>query len=143
MLTNEIFSQKNYERMLSAFNAKYKKSFQDSKSEIISSKNELVQLDGKLNRLTDLLIESDNPQSLLDKIQKLETDKEKLSKKINNLENLTYIPVSGYDIDMARKYFKKYILKYDLPMFRKFIRTFVDRIDVYYDRVEVKLKTSD
>ena len=44
---------------------------------------------------------------------------------------------------MAMKYFKKYILKYDLPMFRKFIRTFVDRIDVYYDRVEVKLKTSD
>ena len=143
MLTNEIFSQKNYERMLSAFNAKYKKSFQDSKSEIISSKNELVQFDGKLNKLTDLLIESDNPQSLLDKIQKLETDKEKLLKKINNLESLTYIPVSGYDIDMARKYFKKYILKYDLPMFRKFIRTFVDRIDVYYDRAEVKLKTSD
>ena len=129
--------------MLSAFNKKYDKLYEKNKNEIIKLKNKLVYIDSNINKLTDILTGNKNLSSVIDRIHKLEQDKDNLTKEIKYLTDYTYKAIDNTDINNAKKYFKKYLLKYDRLICRKFIRSFIDRIDVYNDRIEVTFKNSD
>ena len=143
ILIDRIFTKTNTEIMLSAFNKKYDKLYEKNKNEIIKLKNKLVYIDSNINKLTDILTGNKNLSSVIDRIHKLEQDKDNLTKEIKYLTDYTYKAIDNTDINNAKKYFKKYLLKYDRLICRKFIRSFIDRIDVYNDRIEVTFKNSD
>lgn len=143
ILSDEIFSPKNYNRILSILNTKYNNLRQNNKYEIIKLKNEILQIDFKLNKFIDILIEKDDSETLHLKIDNLEKEKEMLSKKISILQEKKYLPITEYDIDIAKNNFRYYVLNCDYPIFRTFIREFIYSIDVYDDRIEVIMKTSN
>lgn len=54
-------------------------------------------------------------------------------------------PVTKITEDMVRNYlssFKQFVLKRDKPQIKKFIDSYVERVDVYQDKVKVTFKVS-
>ena len=140
-LRDIIFKPNRYNYILEALNRKVAKSRDNDKNRIIKIKNSITNNDTNINKLTDLLLKSDNSEAIIDKIRRLEADKAKLEGKLDELENNKYELFDNDDIDNVKRKFKSYMLKIDKPICRKLIRTFIDRIDVYHDRIEVTITT--
>ncbi|MBO5408437.1 MAG: hypothetical protein J6A61_03405, partial [Clostridia bacterium] len=138
-----VFDKRNYTYILEALNRKIEKTAYDNKNKMIKVKNRLVQVETSLNKLTKALLEAENLSAITSKIAEIEKEKEKFEKKIAELE--TYEPVffKKNDIDDVKAKFKSYLLNKDLLVCRKFIRSYVDRIVVCDDCIEVILKTKD
>lgn len=142
LLLDIIFDEKNYRRIMKALNEKIEKRNAMSVNKKKSIKNEITQLDIAINKLTDALIQSDNLESLTDKLKQLENKKIALNNKYEYYNNYKADSVTSDEIDKVKKLFKNYLLKKDLLVCRKLIRSFVDEIIVYHDRVEITIKTS-
>lgn len=141
LLVDIIFDKKNYNSILNSINKKFAKYNNTNSEKIISIKNTLVQTDSSLNKLADSLL-TNNSQTILNKITELEKKKDDLNKKLLKAENYTPAVITADDIDKVKQKFKKYILKNDLLICRKFINSFVEKIVIYRDYIEVILKTS-
>lgn len=142
LLIDIIFDKKNYNRIMKALNEKIDKRNAKASNKKKSIKNEITQLDFAISKLTDALMQSDNLSSLTDKLAELENKKIALNNKYEYYNNYKADNVTSDEIDKVKKLFKKYLLKKDLLVCRKLIRSFVDKIIVYDDRVEVVIKTS-
>ncbi len=142
MLTDIVFNRKNYENIINRLNSKLWKENNSITRQKIMIKNKLVQIESALIKLTDNLINCQDSSAVTEKINYLEEEREMLKLKLRKLENYTTTQFTENDLDRVKETFKKYLMKYDNVMCRKFIRSFVDKIIVYEDRVEIVLKTS-
>lgn len=135
-----IFKESNYPTLLKLINKKVKKAKRENKNTIISLKNKLIQINGAIDKLTEELTNS-NSKSVSEKILQKEKEKAKLERLLEKAENQTFDLYEIDDIPAIKKKFKKYLLKKDKPFCRAFIRSFVDKIVVTNDEIEVILKT--
>ena len=141
LLEDIIFNSDRYDDILSALNCKLKKVNNRKKNSVIEIQNKITNNDAKIKKLTDLLVESVNSQAIVDKIKILEQEKTVLIRKLDEVENNKDKPFDNDDIDEVKNKFKAYMLKRDILICRKLIRTFVEKIVVYRDKIEVIIKT--
>lgn len=141
LLTDIIFDSKNHKRIITAIDEKIYRINNKSSNKKKCIKNEITQLDFAINKLTDVIIQSDNIDGLTDKLKDLEKKRAHLENKYKDCD-ITEDKISKEELNKVKKKFKKYLLKKDLPVCRKLIRSFVDEIVVYNDRVEITLKTA-
>lgn len=140
-LRDIIFNSIRYDDILKVLNRKLAKNRDNNKNRIIKMKNDINNNAASIRKLTDLLVESDNSEAIIDKIKELEANKAVLESKLDELENNKDEPFDINDMDNVKQKFNAYLKKIDRPMCRKMIRAFIDRIDVYKDRIEVTIKT--
>ena len=76
-----------------------------------------------------------------DRLQKYNVVKITPTRKLDEVENNKDKPFDNDDIDEVKNKFKAYMLKRDSLICRKLIRTFVEKIVVYRDKIEVIIKT--
>ena len=91
-------------------NEKFEKRNAMSVNKKKSIKNEITQLDIAINKLTDALIQSDNLESLTDKLKQLENKKIALNNKYEYYNNYKTDSVTSDEIDKVKKLFKNYLL---------------------------------
>ena len=141
LLIDIIFATQNYKRIIKAVNEKIDKTKGKSANKKKGIKNEITQLNIAINKLTEVLIKSDNIDGLTDKLKDLEKKRTRLENKYKGYDK-TEDKITKAELNKVKIKFKKYLLKKDLPVCRKLIRSFIDEIVVYNDKVEVVVKTS-
>jgi len=141
-LIDMIFAKRNCKGILDSINRKMKREVERNSKQIVRLKNKIVQVDASINKLIEALTKTENSSAITDRIAELEKEKATLENKVTELENFETMLFCNDDIEVVKRKFKSFLLKKDLLMCRKFIRSYVEKIVIYHDEIEVVFKTT-
>lgn len=143
-LYNRLFSKLSLQKLTEMLNNYNIEISLQSDSEINSAKNELDNIDNKINNLLDLVTRNIVKINTLEpKLQELEQQKQNLEAMIKDLERKNKLSaISESQVKEIIMKSDEFIKSHNISESKNFINSYIDKVIVYNDKVEVIFKVN-
>ena len=112
--------------------------------EIIAIKNKMQELSDKISNILEAIMSGQNHKLVNERLQVLEEEKEKLELKLVELENEECKDnITEDTLKTMIPLFKEYVSTNNSFEVEKFLDSYVDKVLIFHDRVEVAFKIDD
>lgn len=142
-LENFLFNEENIPALVKQLNQYMQSKKETDSTELIEMRKRLKDIDKKITNIVNAITNGCSESTFANKLKELEQQKSSIEFKMLEIEPNT--PSVEITEDMLKTIFKsskEFIKRKNIPECKKFIESYVDKVLVYSDRVEVTYKVA-